>query len=207
MDKTTQWIDSLKIHLLHPHKTTRDINQWLLGKKQPCAIEKYRTIEICADQKGVGIPIPTKASFLIDINLISTPETSDLTLCWIVGDQIYSPHRNHSTYLDWLPNDIIALQKSPYLGVTRITPSTQPITVTVSYKELYLPNHLSQNLTHIPIFHTILIGGQLQSCWRCDNFCPDPSDLEYCPKPKTLSTSIYLISEPIVESEDEFIRI
>jgi hypothetical protein len=215
MDSTTQWIDSLKIHLLHPHATTNDINQWLINNNQPCAIEKYQTIEIGTYHKGVGIPLPAQASFLIDINLISNLDVTDIGLCWIVGDQIYYPHRNHPRYVDWLPTQIISAQQSPHLGAIRLCPSTQPRTVTLAYKELYLPNHLSHDLTHISTFHASRIDGSLQSCWRTNAFCPDPSELEHYPTPTSLSQSVYLIpasSETIIEdtnvaSGEEFIQI
>lgn len=198
MDKTTQWIDSLKIHLLHPHATELNINQWLINHQQPCAIEKYLTIEIGADQKGVFPPITTKAQFLIDINLISDP---DVSLCWIVGDQIDYPHRNYLHYLDWFPNEIRGRQESPHLGVIRMVTSTQPMTVILSYKELYLPNNLLHNLTQIPTCHTTLIDCNLQSCSHTNAFGPHPSKLNHiiCLLPTT--------SKTIVEPEEEFIQI
>lgn len=207
---TTDWIDSLKIHLLHPYMTITDAHIFVQKEDRPCAIERSMTMTLSNYQKGVMFPILDGISALIDVRIETNVDTTEqpspnISLCWIVdsvhtgvNSQAYYPHNQKQKYLDWIPGSSIAKGK---LGIIRTLPSIERLQLTLQYKELYLPKSLSQTIhtkeiidcgqpTHISNFHVVASCGQVESCWSDSAHCPESDQIQQYHHPTNIGDSI-----------------
>jgi hypothetical protein len=208
---TTDWIDSLKIHLLHPYMTIADAHIFVQQEDRPCAIERSINITLSNYQKGVMIPILDGISALIDLTIEhqSHENLQDVSLCWIANRQAHYPHNQKQQYLDWMPGSSIA---KGHIGIIRTRPSIEIRQLTLHYKELYLSKSLSQSShakeiidcgqsTHISNFHVVASSGQVQSCWSDSTQCPDSDQIQQYHHPTIIGHSMKTVCEPDQTSE------